>query len=107
MCDNRSAYAGSLLEKLAQSTPNDAVKLLYLGADDVSELERLDLTLLSEIKRGAKGEIELKFTNRLDIIRELISLEAETEQLSSGAGAFWAALDKSARMLGEEKPNEV
>ena len=72
----KSADADKLLEKLAVSSPNDAVKLLYLGAEDISELEGLDLSLLSEIKRGPKGEVELKFVNKLAIIRELIELNA-------------------------------
>ena len=69
MNQNRSADADKLLERLAVSSPNDAVKLLYLSAEDVSELEVLDLSLLSERKRGPKGEVELKFVNKLAIIR--------------------------------------
>ena len=65
MNKKRSADADKLLERLAVSSPNDAVKLLYLGAEDISELEGLDLSLLSEIKRGPKGEVELKFVNKL------------------------------------------
>ena len=43
MNKKRSAAADKLLERLAVSSPNDAVKLLYLSAEDVSELEGLDL----------------------------------------------------------------
>lgn len=95
----RSAYADKLLERLAVSSPNDAVKLLYLSDGDISELEGLDLSLLSEIKRGPKGEVELKFVNKLAVIRELIELNAATAQQQSAGGGFYAALDKSARLL--------
>ncbi len=101
----RSAYADKLLEKLAVSSPNDAVKLLYLSAEDISELEGLDLSLLSEIKRGPKGEVELKFVNKLAVLRELIELNASAAQQQSAENGFYAALDKSARLLesgGEE-----
>lgn len=104
----KSAYADKLLEKLAVSSPNDAVKLLYLETGDISELEGLDLSLLSEIKRGPKGEVELKFVNKLAIIRELIELNtAAAAQQTARDGGFYDALDRSAAMLGEEKPNGV
>ena len=35
MNKKKSAYADKLLEKLAVSSPNDAVKLLYLGREDM------------------------------------------------------------------------
>ncbi len=107
MNKKRSADADKLLERLAVSSPNDAVKLLYLGAEDISELERLDLSLLSEIKRGPKGEVELKFVNKLAIIRELIELNAAAAAQQAQGGGFYAALDKSARLLEGEKSNDV
>ncbi len=41
MNKKRSAYADKLLEKLAVSSPNDAVKLLYLDREDMSVLDGL------------------------------------------------------------------
>lgn len=105
MNKKRSADADKLLERLAVSSPNDAVKLLYLGAE--AELEGLDLSLLSEIKRGPKGEVELKFVNKLAIIRELIELNAAAAAQQAQGGGFYAALDKSARLLEGEKSNDV
>ena len=102
MNKKRSADADKLLERLAVSSPNDAVKLLYLGAEDISEL-----SLLSEIKRGPKGEVELKFVNKLAIIRELIELNAAAAAQQAQGGGFYAALDKSARLLEGEKSNDV
>ena len=105
MNKKRSAAADKLLERLAVSSPNDAVKLLYLSAEDVSELEGLDLSLLSEIKRGPKGEVELKFVNKLAIIRELIELNAAAQ--SAAGDGFYAALDKSAKLLEGERENDL
>ena len=107
MNKKRSADADKLLERLAVSSPNAAVKLLYLGAEDISELEGLDLSLLSEINRGPKGEVELKFVNKLAIIRELIELNAAAAAQQAQGGGFYAALDKSARLLEGEKSNDV
>lgn len=105
MNKKRSVNADKLLERLAVSSPNDAVKLLYLSAEDVSELEGLDLSLLSEIKRSPKGDVELKFVNKLAIIRELIELNAAAQ--SAAGGGFYAALDKSAKLLEGERENDV
>ena len=44
--------AEALLEKLALSSPNDAVKLLFMSEEELNAVEGLDLTLLNEIKRG-------------------------------------------------------
>lgn len=97
----KSAYADKLLEKLAVSSPNDAVKLLYLGREDMSVLDGLDLSMLSEIKRGPRGEVELKFVNKLAVLRELIELNNARGEPEAHDG-FYAALDKSARLLGTE-----
>lgn len=103
----RSAYADKLLKKLAVSSPNDAVKLLYLEAEDVSALEQLDLSLLSEIKRGPKGDVELKFVNKLAVIRELIELDAALSEDSAPEGSFYAALDRSAKLIESGQTDAV
>nr|DAG12564.1 MAG TPA: hypothetical protein [Caudoviricetes sp.] len=102
MNKKRSAYADKLLEKLAVSSPNDAVKLLYLGQEDMSVLDGLDLSMLSEIKRGPKGEVELKFVNKLAVLRELIELKNAQSEAEARGDGFYAALDKSAKLLGTE-----
>lgn len=107
MNKKRSAYADKLLEKLAVSSPNDAVKLLYLGTEDIAKLEGLDLSLLSEVKRGPKGEVELKFVNKLAIIRELIELNASAAAQGAPNDGFYAALDKSARLLEGDKKDDL
>lgn len=102
MNKDKSAYADKLLEKLAVSSPNDAVKLLYLGQEDMSVLDGLDLSMLSEIKRGPKGEVELKFVNKLAVLRELIELKNARSEEEACGGGFYEALDRSAKLLGME-----
>ena len=52
--------------------------------------------------------MELKFVNKLAIIRELIELNAAAAaQQTARDGGFYDALDRSAAMLGEEKQNGV
>ena len=65
----------SLLKKLASSSPNDAVKLLFLDEDDISAVEGLDLSLLAEVKRSPSGTVELKFVDKLAVLRELNTME--------------------------------
>ena len=48
----KSGSPDALLEKLAVSSPNDAVKLLFLDEEDLSLLDDLDLSLLTEMKRS-------------------------------------------------------
>lgn len=87
-----------LLRRLAASSPNDAVRLLFLGEEDISLVGGLDLSLLTEMKRSANGTVEIKLLNRLDIIRELHELEHSRDESLSGAN-FYAALDRAADTL--------
>ena len=99
---SRSVKTEKLLKKLAESSPNDAVKLLFLGQDDLSAVDGLDLSLLSEIKRSPNGTVELKFIDRVAVLKAL----AELEQSGAGEGGsagFYAALDRAAELLKLEK----
>ena len=97
----RSVSPDALLKKLAVSSPNDAVKLLFLDAEDLSLLDGLDLSLLTEMKRSANGAVEIKLVNKLDVIRELYELrQAESGETAAGQ-SFYAALDKAADKLTE------
>lgn len=94
---SEAKLAAELLKRLATSVPNDAVKLLFLESEDLSVLENLDLFLLSEIKRSANGAVEMKFIDRLAVIRELSELKKDSE--NSIGDSFYAALDRSALLL--------
>nr|DAP09098.1 MAG TPA: Terminase small subunit [Caudoviricetes sp.] len=75
------------LAQLAFGRANDCVKLALLDAPD---LEELDLSLLSEVKRNEKGTVEIKLVDRIRALEQL--LEAGTER-SDCADAFFAAAE--------------
>lgn len=91
-----------LLKKLAGSTPNDAVKLLFLGQEDLPEVDGLDLSLLSEIKRSPNGTVELKFIDRVAVLKALSELQ-NAEHTENGNAGFYAALDRAAELLKLER----
>lgn len=70
------------LGTLAFGRCNDCVKL---ALEDAPEVEKLDLRLLSEIKRNEKGTVEVKLLDRLEILEQLQRLmganSAATDQL--------------------------
>ncbi len=97
----KSGSPDALLEKLAVSSPNDAVKLLFLDEEDLSLLDGLDLSLLTEMKRNANGTVEIKLLDKLEVIRELNELR-RAENGEAAASSFYAAIDKAADRLGGE-----
>lgn len=106
--DAKSATADILLRKLADSSPNDAVKLLFFTEDDISRLDGLNLSLLTAAKRSPGGAVELKFVDKLEVLRVLAECEKEEANQENGGANFFEALDKSAALLkSEDKPNEI
>ena len=59
------------LRKMAFGKANDCVKLAL--CDDV-EIEKLDLSMLAEIKRSEKGTVEVKLLDRTKVLDQLASL---------------------------------
>lgn len=59
------------LWKLIRSKNNDAVKLAWLGPEDIGRLGKLDLRGVSEIKRSEKGAFEVKFADKLKALELL------------------------------------
>lgn len=92
----------ALLKKLAVSSPNDAVKLLFLNEEELSTLDGLDLSLLTEMKRSANGAVEIKLVNKLDVIRELSELQRAESAESSAGESFYTALDRAADRLNND-----
>lgn len=77
------------LAELAFGKANDCVKLV-LG--DTSDLEALDLSLLTELKRNDKGTLEVKLADRLKALEQLAVL-AENE--GTDLEAFLQAMQES------------
>ena len=62
------------LAELAFGKPNDCVRL---ALEEVADLEELDLSLLSEIKRSEKGMVEIKLIDRLRALEQLAASAGE------------------------------
>lgn len=75
------------LAQLAFGRANDCVKLALLDAPDI---DALDLSLLSEVKRNEKGTVEIKLIDRMRALEQLLA--AGTEH-GDCAEAFFAALE--------------
>ena len=56
------------LAELAFGQPNDCVRL---ALEEGAELDKLDLSLLSEIRRSEKGMVEIKLIDRLKALEQL------------------------------------
>ena len=69
------------LAELAFGKVNDCVRLVL---EDNAELGKLDLSLLSEVKRNDKGTVEVKLVDRLKALEQLALLAQENgEDLES------------------------
>jgi len=82
------------LAELAFGQPNDCVRL---ALEEVQDLKKLDLSLLSEIKRSDKGMVEIKLIDRLKALEQLAQSAGQSQD---GVEQFLRALQQSA---GEEQ----
>ena len=74
------------LAELAFGRANDCVRLVL---EDAPDLEKLDLSLLSEVRRNDRGTVEIRLIDRLRALEQL-ALAAKDENV--GAEAFLQAL---------------
>ena len=65
------------LAELAFGKANDCV---HLALEDDPQLGRLDLSLLSEVKRNDKGTVEIKLIDRLRALEQLAQVAGEDTQ---------------------------
>ena len=79
------------LAELAFGKANDCVRL---ALEDQPELGKLDLSLLSEVKRNDKGTVEIKLIDRLRAL----------EQLAEVAGEDSEDLERFLQALGGREP---
>ena len=79
------------LAELAFGKANDCVRL---ALEDDPSLDKLDLSLLSEVKRNDKGTVEIKLIDRLRALEQL-ALVAQEEKTD---------LEAFLQALQEEKP---
>lgn len=62
------------LAELAFGRANDCVKLVL---DEDAKVDKLDLSLLSEVKRNDKGTVEVRLVDRLRALEQLQLLAGE------------------------------
>ena len=74
------------LAELAFGEANDCVKLVL---EQETDLDSLDLSLLSEVKRNDKGTVEVKLIDRLQVLEQLAALAGKEE---TGLSALLDAL---------------
>ena len=79
------------LAELAFGKANDCVRL---ALEDEPSLDKLDLSLLSEVKRNDKGTVEIKLIDRLRALEQL-ALVAEEEK--TDLEAFLQALQEEGK----------
>ncbi len=78
------------LAELAFGSANDCVRL---ALEDDPQLDKLDLSLLSEIKRNEKGTVEIRLIDRLKALEQLAQAAG---QAGSDPEEFLRALQESA-----------
>lgn len=85
---------------LAFGKANDAVKLVFLDPESREQIDKLDLSMVSEVKRGSNGVVEVKLLNRIALLELLAELTSRQTQNGSEAESFFTAMDKAAARLG-------
>lgn len=88
------------IEDLAFGKANDAVKLAFLEPEQQELIANLDLRMVSEVKRGANGAVEVKLLNRIALLELLAQLIEPMSQKNSDAESFFTAMDRAAKKLG-------
>lgn len=74
---SRAPSREDILQKMcgiAQAAANDPVRLAYLTQEQADEIAGLDLTALTEFKRSANGAVEIKLTDRLEVLEKVVTL---------------------------------
>ncbi len=85
------------LRRIAFGSVADAVKLIVSG-DEVTDIESLDLFLVSEIKLAKGGGMEIKFYDR---IKALEALAAVGDGSADESAPFIDAILKGSQVIGD------
>lgn len=102
MTKQRSRLLGSMAaigyQRLAFGDISDAVSLIFAENPSKSELDNMDLFLVSEIKRPKDGAMEIKFFDRIKALEKLENKSVENDTASS----IFDAIGRSAGELGSD-----
>lgn len=93
------------LYRLAFGRTNDALRLLYHENPSDRELEELDLSSVSEIKRTKDKSVEIKFFDRIKALDRLQEVLNSSKELS-GSGGLIEAMRLSAQTLSRQAQSE-
>ena len=80
------------LKRLAEYRSNDAVRLAFLTEEEAGKIGRLDLTGLTELKRGSNGSIEIRLVDRLKVLELMDRIDQRESE--EDLGAFLSGLGK-------------
>lgn len=81
------------MEQVASCRVNDAVKLAFLEGQWTEQIDGMELTALTELKRNGNGTVEMKFINRVAVLERLLELTDGGD--SEKAEAFFRALEQN------------
>ena len=98
----KSAHSEILryLRRVAFGKSNDCVKLTFME-ENSPEIDGLDLTMLSELKRLGNGGIEIKLLSRLEAMRLMLEASEERQEAAQEqASSFFSALNGGAAGIG-------
>lgn len=90
-------------QRLAFGNIADAISLLYKEEPDIAELKKMDLFLVSEIKRPKDGAMEIKFFDRLKALEKLEVLSPKNENEMSFYEAIRQGAASLSKTVGEEE----
>lgn len=87
--------------RLAFGCVSDAVSLLFKDEVSASDIEKMDLFNVSEIKRKKSGDIEIKFFDRLKALEKLTEItETSSEE---NENSIFHAIQKGAAALRNDQ----
>ena len=87
-------------ERLAFGSIADSIKLLYMENPQAEMLEKMDLYMISEIKRPKEGAMEIKFFDRLKALEKICEVQQNPEETCM---PFYKALEKSAGIFNGDE----
>ena len=107
MSKSKKTAIQEYLELLIRARPNDAVKLAFMEPEDAGKIDGLELSLLSEVKRGANGAMEIKLVDRAELLERLGELKRAEEAEKAEDANFYEALDRAAARLAAKTAEEA
>ena len=88
---------------MMKSRPDDVIKIAFADAEGgYFDIDKCDLTLVSEIKRSPQGAIEVKLIDRIAVIDRLIELTKEDGGTNAAEGLIGAINGAASKSWSDE-----